>query len=162
MVKIEIERKFLVANDGWKSAVESSVYLKDGLLMKSSTAKLRVRREPTKAVLTLKSPIVGLERREFEYEIPLADADLLLSDHCEGESVGKTRHFVQQETITWIVDVYDGILSGVVLAEVELEHARQKIELPDWVGMEVTGQLEYSKANVLIRAAQGSFHFRVD
>lgn len=151
-MKIEAKRKFLVSGQGWKASVVKTIHLRDGLVMHMPGTKLRVRREAERAFLTLKGPRTGLSRREFNYEIPLNDADILLADHCEGLLVERIRHLLHFGGLVWIVDVYEGALEGVITAEVELDYPHQDIELPGWVGTEVTGNPAYLHANMLQHA----------
>lgn len=151
-MQLEIERKFFVAGDGWRENVAACIRLQDGLLFRQDSAKLRVRLEPGRALLTLKGPKSGCARREFEYEIPMDDGELLLAEHCEGRVLAKTRHVVQYEGAEWLVDVYEGLLAGTVLAEIELSHPEQPVALPPWIGREVTGNPDFSKYVMLQRA----------
>jgi adenylate cyclase len=151
-MRVEIERKFLVSNEGWKASVTHSVHCRDGLVMKSPSIKLRVRREPSRALLTFKGPKQGICRHEFEYEIPHADADLLLAHHCEDRVVEKTRFFVRHGRLEWHVDVFEGVLSGIVLAELEIDHPDEEFDLPEWLGREVTNNPAYKQANLFADA----------
>ena len=117
---IEIERKFLLANEGWRDAVVRSTRLRDGILAFYDGRKVRIRLYDDKATLTIKGPRKGLARHEFEYEIPLPDGLVLLEQHCKGEVVEKTRHHIPALGHEWVVDEYHGLLDGVILAEVEL------------------------------------------
>jgi CYTH domain-containing protein len=146
---LEIERKFLVDNDGWKNSITRSIGIRDGLIASNNGHKARVRISDDKATITLKSRRRGPTRTEFEYAIPRSDAEEMLRTMCDGHVLDKVRHFVSHAGATWYVDVYEGILNGVVLAEIELESADQKLELPDWVGKEVTGDPSYRKVNLL-------------
>lgn len=152
-VAIEIERKFLLASDRWRSLVQCSVHIQDGLLAASDGRKTRVRIIGEKSTLAVKTDRVYGAREEFEYDIPMSDARRLMS--CCGSNVTvKMRHYVQHAGLTWEIDVYDGVLKGVILAEVELSAVDQEIELPDWIGPEVTSEPPYRKINML-RARQG-------
>ena len=135
---LEIERKFLVANDVWKTSMARSIRIRDGLIASNNGHKARVRISDAKATITLKSRRIGPTRTEFEYAIPLSDGEEMLQTMCDGHVLDKVRHLVPHAGATWHVDVYDGILNGVVLAEIELERADQKLELPAWIGKEVT------------------------
>ncbi|WP_221795139.1 CYTH domain-containing protein [Aquisediminimonas sediminicola] len=148
-MRIEAKRKFLVSGNGWKASVAKAIHLRDGLVMHAPGTKLRVRREPNRAFLTYKGPRSAGARREFNYEIPCNDADILLSDHCEGVLVERTRHMLHHDGLVWMVDVYEGALEGTVTAEVELDYPHQDISLPGWVGAEVTGNPEYLHATML-------------
>ena len=147
-MKIEIERKFLLASDRWRGLVQRSDYIRDGLVAVSDERKTRVRIIGERATLTVKSKRVAGSRFEFEYDIPLDDAGMLL-EICGSNTISKTRHYVQQGDLTWEIDEYDGTLQGVVLAEVELDSIDQLIEMPDWIGAEVTGHPTYRKFDML-------------
>jgi CYTH domain-containing protein len=146
---LEIERKFLIANSSWESSVIRSIRIRDGLIASNNGHKARVRISDAKANITLKSRRLGSTRTEFEYAIPYSDAEEILRTMCDGHVLNKTRHFVTHVGAIWYVDVYDGILNGVMLAEIELESADQQIELPGWIGKEVTGDPNYRKVNLL-------------
>jgi CYTH domain-containing protein len=150
---LEIERKFLVANDGWKDAVVRSVRIRDGLIANNKGHKARVRIANDVATIALKSRRSGLARTEFEYVIPYSDAEEMLRTMCDGNVLAKVRHFVSHVGNTWQVDVYEGLLDGVTLAEIELTEANQTLTLPDWIGAEVTADPRYRKVNMV--AARG-------
>lgn len=149
-MNLEIERKFLLANDGWKQLVIGVRVLRDGLIA-SGPSKVRVRIEGPKAWITIKGQRSGLARTEFTYEIPLTDAEHIMAEHCGERVIRKTRHLVPHAGIMWEVDVYEGLLEGVCYAEVELASDDQQIALPPWVGAEVTGDPRYSKRELLRR-----------
>jgi CYTH domain-containing protein len=149
-MKHEIERKFLVIDDGWKAAVTGTVHLRDGLVATFGAGKVRVRIAtaeggPPRAWVTLKGPRRGITRREFEYDIPVAEAEAMLAEFCNGLAVEKRRHLVPHAGRVWEVDVYSGLLAGVVHAEIELADATETFALPPWLGPEVTGQPQHSK-----------------
>jgi CYTH domain-containing protein len=106
------------------------------------------------ATIAIKGPRVGIGRPEFEYEIPMADAKRMLSTVCQGDTLEKQRFFVEDAGATWQVDVYGGILQGVVIAEIELKQESQELILPRWIGKEVTGDSFYKKVNMRARASQ--------
>ena len=110
--------------------------------------KARVRIADDKATIALKSRRMGVVRTEFEYEIPCADAEEILRTMCEGNVLNKVRHFVIHKDATWQVDVYDDILKGIVIAEIELTQPDQVLQIPDWVGAEVTDDPRYRKVNM--------------
>ena len=145
---LEIERKFLVANDGWRSWVTRQIRIRDGLIASTSGNKARVRIADSNATIALKSRRNGPTRTEFEYAIPYSDAVEMLRTMCDGRVLEKVRHVVLHAGTVWHVDVYEGILNGVVLADAELQHADQKIDLPGWVGKEVTNDPMYRKINM--------------
>jgi CYTH domain-containing protein len=146
---LEIERKFLIANAGWKNSVARRVRIRDGLIANNNGHKARVRIADDVATIALKSRRRGLVRDEFEYAIPLSDADQMLRTMCDGNVLDKVRHFILHTSNTWHVDVYEGLLEGVVLAEIELTDVDQAFTLPDWIGAEVTGDPRYRKINMV-------------
>lgn len=145
---IEIERKFLVANDDWRTSVQHSAALRQGYLSTSAKATVRIRiLDECRAVLTLKGPTTGISRAEFEYDIPLADG-LELLEMARPFVVEKRRYQVPQGGLTWEVDVFEGAHLGLVLAEVELASAEQAIELPRWAGREVSHDDRFANASL--------------
>lgn len=110
--------------------------LRDGLIARFGSGKVRVRLEQDKGWLTIKGPRAGIRRAE--YEIPGADAEEMLRTICDGPFIVKTRFLVPHAGLTWEVDVHEGALAGPVLAEVELDHEGQGLVLPAWIRCEVT------------------------
>lgn len=153
---VEIERKFLVASGDWQTGVVRSVRLQDGLIASSDRGKVRVRITDDMATLAIKGARTGLSRGEYEYEIPVDDAVALLDRHCAGAVLEKTRFFVPCGDLVWEVDVYSGILSGVVIAEIELPAEDTEFNRPSWVGAEVTGREEYRKITMLNARLNGT------
>lgn len=146
---IEIERKFLVRGDAWRSQAQRSVrmaqgYINDHAALQTGAQKasVRVRIAGNEAHLNLKSRELGHTRQEFEYAIPVADADDLLA-LCMGGCVEKTRHFVQHAGRTWEVDEFAGENAGLFVAELELESADDAFEIPSWAGAEVTDEARF-------------------
>jgi CYTH domain-containing protein len=142
----EIERKFLVTNDGWREGAEGTLY-RQGYLAKDADRTVRVRVAGTQAYLTIKGRTKGTSRAEYEYEIPLKDAEELL-DLCEGPLVEKTRHKIQHAGRTWEVDVFHGDNDGLIMAEVELEREDVHVEMPGWAGKEVSGDARYYNSSL--------------
>ncbi|MBP0493716.1 CYTH domain-containing protein [Pararoseomonas indoligenes] len=145
---MEIERKFLLVGDGWKAGVVETRRLRDGLLARFGEGKVRVRHGGDRAWITVKGPRDGISRAEFEYEIPLTEADEIFA-LCDMPHVEKVRHIVPYGGLTWAIDIHQGALSGIEFAEVELEHPDQPIPMPPWAGEEVTHDLRYRKATLL-------------
>ena len=143
---IEIERKFLVRGDDWRGAVHRHVRYRQGYIADSETCSVRVRIGGDEARLNIKSRSVGTTRLEFEYVLPLADAESMLRELCLDAPVEKTRHLLRHEGRLWEVDVFEGANAGLVVAEVELGDARETIALPPWVGDEVTDDVRYYNA----------------
>ncbi len=146
---IEIERKFLVVSDAWRAAAHKVVpmaqgYLNDLAAMDNGTQKasVRVRIEGDGAWLNLKSRELGHTRQEFNYPLPLADARALLA-LCVGGLIDKRRHYVRHQGHLWEVDEFLGDNAGLVVAEIELQHADEAFALPDWAGKQVTDAPRY-------------------
>jgi adenylate cyclase len=139
----EIERKFLVANSDWRADADSGRRLRQAYLADTERAAIRVRIEDdTRAFLTIKSAAAGMTRQEFEYPLPLADAEALL-DLREGSTVEKTRFLVAHAGRHWEVDLYGGENEGLTIAEIELASEDAAVDLPPWLGREVTGERRY-------------------
>jgi adenylate cyclase len=146
-VGTEIERKFLVRDPSVLDGIPGVQY-RQGYLSRDPDRTVRVRVAGDRGFLTVKGRSHGASRAEFEYEIPVADAELLLG-LCEAPSIDKTRHLVAHGSHTWEVDVFHGANEGLVVAEVELGSPDELVDLPDWVGAEVTGDPRYYNANLV-------------
>ena len=146
---VEIERKFLVADVSATAAwrVAPGVAYRQGYLSRDKHRTVRVRTAGDAAFLTIKGVSVGATRAEFEYAIPLADAQALLA-LCDGPLIEKTRHVVAHQGMTWEVDDFAGDNAGLVVAEVELQSEAQGFEQPDWLGAEVTHDARYFNSNL--------------
>jgi CYTH domain-containing protein len=151
---VEIERKFLVANDEWRLSAVGSVRIRDGLIATYEGRKVRVRIAGGIATVAIKGPRAGIARPEFEYEIPITDAERMFSIVCGDQILEKQRFFVEDAGATWYVDVYGGILQSVIIAEIELKQEDQELTLPTWIGNEVTGDSFYKKINMRERAVK--------
>lgn len=143
---LEIERKFLVSGEGWRDGAQAEA-LRQGYLP-GGRVSVRVRVAGPRGFLTLKSAAAGLVRAEYEYEIPLRDAEALLDEFCEGPVLEKVRYSVLVHGRVWTVDVFAGDLEGLRLAEVELDTADQDVTLPPWIGREVTGDARYLNSSL--------------
>jgi adenylate cyclase len=138
----EIERKFLLKSDGWRSMVHASRAIRQGYLCGNSRASVRVRIDGDQANLNIKSATIGVERHEFEYPIPLEHAEVLLSE-LAGELIDKTRHELRHEGHLWEIDEFAGDNAGLIVAEIELDDASESFARPDWLGEEVSGDARY-------------------
>ena len=145
---VEIERKFLVRGDGWKS--DHGVRYTQGYLNQDRERTVRVRIAGNRAFLTVKGINSGAVRAEFEYEIPVSDAEQLLKI-CEGSLIEKTRHRVDYTGMIWEVDEFHGANEGLVVAEIELKDAAQTFAMPVWIGLEVTADARYFNSNLAVR-----------
>ena len=144
----EIERKYLVVDDAWRSQAVGTVF-RQGYLSTVKERTVRVRVAGERGLLTIKGITVGAVRSEFEYEIPGADADQLLDELCERPLIEKTRYEIEAGGLTWEVDAFAGVNEGLITAEVELDDEDQEIALPDWVGEEVTHDPRYFNSNLI-------------
>ncbi len=142
---VEIERKFLVMGQPWLQ-VPGVVFLQ-GYLNRDKARTVRVRVAGAAAFLTIKGVSVGATRAEFEYPIPLADAETLLA-LCEGPLIEKTRHVLIHAGTVWELDVFAGENAGLVVAEVELQSEDQAFVRPSWLGDEVTQDARYFNSNL--------------
>ncbi len=149
---VEIERKFLV--DTSKLRLQGGERIVQGYVPTAGKHVVRVRIKGESAYLTLKSANVGIERREFEYPVPVADAEEMLRLFCAGHCIDKQRYRVQVGAHCWEVDVFAGDNHGLVVAEVELASADEAVELPDWVLEEVSGDPRYYNNNLLTHPFQ--------
>ena len=146
-VAIEIERKFLVDKRkirGLNYFSEERIF--QGYLSRDPTVRVRMTDE--RAFLTIKSATRGIERQEFEYEIPLADAEKLLR-LCGSEVLKKYRRKISHGGHVWEVDFFAGRHAGLIIAEVELKRADEPIDLPDWVTKEVSNDSRYFNSNLV-------------
>lgn len=144
---VEIERKYLVMGQPWLQV--SGVVYRQGYLNRDKTRTVRVRIAGEAAFLTIKGVNVGATRAEFEYPIPLADAEALLS-LCDGPLIEKTRYLLDHAGTRWELDVFAGDNAGLVVAEVELASEDQAFARPDWLGVEVTQDARYFNSNLAV------------
>ncbi|MEO0433164.1 MAG: CYTH domain-containing protein [Cyanobacteria bacterium J06656_5] len=144
----EIERKFLVQSDAWRSLAAGRYYCQ-GYIPTQGKQTVRVRIIGDQGYLTLKGPAIGISRSEFEYEIPLADAQAMLSELCQTPLIEKHRYHIPLGNVVWEIDDFLGENQGLIVAEVELAHAEQVVELPGWIGEEVTGDSRYYNASLV-------------
>jgi adenylate cyclase len=144
----EIERKFLVKGDEWKAGVKGTVY-RQGYLSSIKERVVRVRTIEDKGFLTIKGITKGVSRSEFEYEISVEDANNMLDHICERPLIEKTRCKIPVGGLVFEVDEFYGENAGLVVAEVELKDEDQKIDLPGWIGAEVSGDPRYFNSNLI-------------
>ncbi len=144
----EIERKFLVKGETWRSQVLSETRLVQGYLLDRPDLTLRVRIKAQEAFLTLKGASKGIARSEFEYPIPLEDAQALLAEFALFPPIDKIRYQVQVGAHRWDLDVFLGANAGLVLAEIELQDPEESFIRPDWLGEEVSEDPRYYNVNL--------------
>ena len=144
----EIERKFLVNTNVWAPA-GSGVRLTQGYLSLDKARVVRVRIEGRAGILTIKGPARGITRSEFEYAIPLADAQEMLASLCSQPLIDKDRHTELHGGRVWQIDVFHGANEGLVVAEVELPDENAALEVPAWAEKEVSNDPRYLNSNLL-------------
>lgn len=143
----EIERKFLVNSYEWRDG-NKPVPTCQGYLISANDCTVRVRVMGEQAFLTVKGKSEGLTRLEYEYEIPVADAKEILVHLCMQPYIEKNRYKISYAGMTWEIDEFLKDNEGLIVAEVELESEEQEVELPPWIGEEVSHDPRYSNANL--------------
>lgn len=146
---LEIERKFLVANDSYRSMAFHSDRIAQGYLCREGGNSARVRVRGEKGYITVKGPSLdgGLSRYEWEKEIPANEAWELLK-LCHGGIIDKTRYLIECGKHTFEVDEFHGDNEGLVVAEVELESTGEEFASPPFLGKEVTGDKRYYNSSL--------------
>jgi CYTH domain-containing protein len=147
-VATEIERKYLVLDETWRSRAVGMVF-RQGYLSTVKERTVRVRVVGERGYLTVKGLTVGSVRTEFEYKVPIADAEQMLDELCEQPLIEKTRYVIEENGLTWEIDEFAGANEGLIVAEVELGDESQQVDPPDWVGEEVTNDARYFNANLI-------------
>jgi CYTH domain-containing protein len=138
----EIERKFLVTGTDWQQGHQGTLY-RQGYLCTDKKRTVRVRVAGEQGFLTVKGKTRGISRLEFEYPIPVADADAMLNTLCEGTIIEKIRYRIPHKGHLWEVDIFLGANKGLILAEIELVSERQAFDKPVWIGREVSGDCRF-------------------
>ena len=144
---IEIERKYLVKGNQWKNLAEGALY-KQGYIATVGKQTVRVRVIGDRGYLTIKGASIGTVRSEFEYQIPVADAEEMLNSLCDRPLIEKIRYKIPQGDLVWEVDEFLGDNAGLIIAEVELSDPEQEITLPDWIDRQVT-DAKYFNSNLM-------------
>lgn len=145
---VEIERKFLVEGEAWRTLGQSTL-LRQGYLSLDPARTVRVRIDGERAFITIKGKSVGASRGEWEYPIPVLEAAELLDGLCQQPLVEKVRHRIASGPHTWEVDEFLGANAGLVVAEIELGSEDEAFEKPDWIGREVTGDARYFNSRLI-------------
>lgn len=144
----EIERKFLLKNENWKKEVSSQSSIKQGYLNSNPERTVRIRIRNNQGFLTIKSKNKGAVRNEFEYEIPLEEAEELIL-LCEQPVIEKIRYLVPKNNHIWEIDIFEGANQGLEVAEIELSHENESFELPSWVDKDVTHETKYYNSQLI-------------
>ena len=147
----EIERKYLVKKDVYSVIdVIKPHQITQAYLVNEKSKSVRIRIMDDVAFLTIKSDLIGITRKEYEYEIPVNEAFSLIESFGL-KTLNKKRYKVDFNSKTWEIDVFDENLDGLVLAEIELQSEDEKFDVPEWIGLEVTLNPEYLNANLINR-----------
>lgn len=156
---VEIERKLLINNDSWRQCVTRSERITQGYLNQydpeitgpQSSVRVRIGGavDAPKAWLNIKSATLGIERQEYEYEIPVADAEEMLASLCKRPQIDKTRHYIPAGKHVWEVDEFHGENAGLIVAEIELDSPDEQFDLPAWAGEDVSGDPRYYNSELI-------------
>lgn len=144
---LEIERKYLLETMDWKKEIIQSITnIKQAYLFEDQCKSVRIRVRSDKAYMTIKMGR-GVTRNEFEYSIPVDDAEEMI-EKASLLCLEKDRYVIQYQDAAWEIDVFKGKYEGLVLAEIELSDENQVIQLPKWIGTEVTNDPAYLNVNL--------------
>ena len=143
---LEIERKFLLKNDAWRAEAGEGTRYRQAYIASGPPAAVRVRIAGSRALLNIKKASLDITRDEFEYPIPVADAEALADRVRVGALIEKTRYKIPQGKHTWEIDVFHGLNEGLIVAEIELDHAEETFVRPAWLGPEVSAEPRYLNA----------------
>ena len=145
----EIERKYVLKNDGWRKEAGSGTSYRQGYLSTDPERSVRVRIGGGQAFLTIKGKTEGAGRSEFEYPIPHNDGEQILAQLCHRPLIEKTRYIIRHGDLKWEIDEFHGQNRGLIIAEVELSDDQRHIDKPDWLGEEVTPDPRYYNLNLV-------------
>jgi adenylate cyclase len=146
----EIEHKFLVRDESWRRQVYRSVQMRQGYLVSDAVRSVRVRIAGDAAHLNIKSGTLGVTRSEYEYSIPIAEAEEILDRLCRQPLLEKTRHYVRHDDHVWEIDEFEGDNAGLVVAEVELQQPGERFTRPPWLGEEVSHDRRYYNSELAV------------
>ena len=144
-MSIEIERRFLLKNNDWQNEISQSIKMQQGYMSVEKECTIRVRIIDNHAWITIKGFISNISRHEFEYPIPVKDAQTMLKELC-AFSIQKTRHIIHKGDYTFEIDEYEGENAPLVIAELELKDETEDYPPPNWLGEEITADGRYSNA----------------
>lgn len=143
----EIERKFLVDSSKLPTLTKGHIMKQGYVPTQGITVRARI--SDDEAFLTLKGRATGLTRSEFEYPIPVEDAQQILNELCAHPLIEKTRYLIPYGEHTWELDIFEGENKGLVVAEIELESENEVFDLPTWVTQEVSHDTKYRNSNLI-------------
>jgi len=145
----EIERKYTLKSEDWRNTISSSQRITQGYLAGNDRASVRIRVAGDHANINIKSATLGITRQEYEYEIPLEDAQNMLEQLCEKPVIDKTRYYVSFAGKTWEIDEFYGENAGLIVAEIELDSIEEEFELPPWISNEVSDDKRYYNVSLV-------------
>lgn len=146
---MEIERKFLLHHQLWDAVIKPNPKkIVQAYLVNTAEKTIRVRIKGDKGFITIKGPTKGISRSEFDYEIPLTDAEAMIAQFAE-KVIDKDRYEIMFDGKLWEVDIFHGKLEGLILAEIELESEDEVFSLPEWIAEEVSHDVEYFNARLV-------------
>lgn len=147
----ETEHKYLVNHQLWQQvASDKSVSIKQAYLLTDPNKTIRIRTSGNSGFITIKGKTIGASRPEFEYEIPIDEANQLIESFCS-DIIEKTRHYVNYANKTWEVDVFEGLNLGLMVAEIELDDENEQYVKPVWAEQNVTDDRKYANSNLSIK-----------
>lgn len=146
---IEIERRFLVSGSQWRQSANTGTDYRQGYLSIDQERTIRVRVSNDGAYITVKGPMIGFIRSEYEYSIPTQDAEQMLQTVCLQPIIEKTRYRLTYQDVDWEIDEFHSQNRGLIVAEVELEAENQVFEPPEWIGEEVTENPRYLNSQLV-------------
>ncbi len=144
----EIERKYLVTGNDYRTLTQPIRY-RQGYLCLDTKRIVRVRIKPDRAILAVKSIMSDETRLEFEYEIDMTEANVILDELCEKPIIEKDRYKIEYHGFKWDVDEFMGENAGLVVAEVNLDNEDQQVPLPGWVGKDVSKEPKYLNCELI-------------
>lgn len=147
---LEIERKFLLSNDDWRALIESSHYMNQGYLSRTDDSAIRVRITGDQAHINVKKTTDGIQRLEYEYPIPLSDAQEMLDRVALQPVIEKTRHMLTIDGHLWEIDEFHGVNDGLIVAEIELQSTDEAFTRPNWLGKEVSEDKRYYNSTLIV------------
>ncbi|MBL7003511.1 MAG: CYTH domain-containing protein [Gammaproteobacteria bacterium] len=148
-MSIEIERKFLLKNDDWKHEKKTQRFYQQAYFCNTLKVSVRVRISDDEAWVSFKSSTKNISRYEFEYNVPLADAQHMIEEFAQGSVISKIRYFVPIGQHIYEIDVFEGDNAGLVVAEVELSDEQEEFIKPNWLGKEVSDDVRYFNNNLV-------------
>ncbi len=150
---LEIERKFLLCNEDWRDQVTRTRRIRQAYMVdaigENSRASVRIRIDDEAANINIKSATIGVQRQEYEYPIPLEDAERMIASLCHLPCIEKLRHIVEYQGHRWEIDEFYGDNQGLIVAEIELSALDEIFVRPPWLGREVSDDARYYNVNLL-------------